>query len=92
VIHFDEVIRRNPGLMEAYSAKADIYFWQGNPEESVKIIDRGLERDSNNLSLIFRKARAYNQKGDSDQVRVWAERGLTIDSSHEELLQLLNRL
>lgn len=87
-----EVMRRNPELLETYEAIADLYFWQNNPDSGIEITETGLAINDNHIPLIFRRARAYNQAGNTDETRLWIEKGLDLEPENENLLNLSNQL
>lgn len=89
---FRDVINRNDRIVEAYSAIADLYFWQGKPDETINVVERGMEIDETAEPLIFRKARAYNQKGDRERAGQIVDDGLRLHPGSENLNTLNNQL
>lgn len=89
---YNEVLRRNPDLLETYEAIADLYFWQNNPVMGIDITGTGLDINENHVPLIFRRARAYNQAGETVEANIWVEKGLGIEPENENLLNLQDQL
>ncbi len=87
-----EVMRRNPELLETYEAIADLYFWQNDPSLGIQITSTGMDLNDNHVPLIFRRARAHHQAGETDEARLWVERGLDMEPGNENLLNLQNQL
>lgn len=85
---FDEVLRRNPSIADAYAAKADLYYWQNQPDVSIEIINRGLNEVNANGDLLFRKARAFRQKGDLEAASELTDEALQQFPDHEDLRNL----
>lgn len=87
-----EVMKRNPDLLETYEAIADLYFWQNDPTLGIQITGTGLDINDNHVPLIFRRARAYHQAGETADARLWVERGLDLEPGNENLINLQNQL
>ena len=89
---YNEVLRRNPDLLETYEAIADLYFWQNDPVMGIDITGTGLDINENHVPLIFRRARAHNQAGETVEAKIWVEKGLGIEPENENLLNLQDQL
>lgn len=89
---YNEVLRRNPDLLETYEAIADLYYWQDDPTPGIEISGAGLEINENHVPLIFRKARAHHLAGDTVEARLWVVKGLDLEPENENLLNLNNQL
>ncbi|MEX2602054.1 MAG: sulfatase-like hydrolase/transferase [Balneolaceae bacterium] len=84
-LHFDEVLRRNPELLDAYIATTDLQYWQEVPEKSIEAANRGLTIHPESVPLLFRLARAFQQRGDSSEAREVLNRAIDLDPNHDQL-------
>ncbi len=89
---FRDVLLRNDSVIEAYAAIADLYFWQAEPDMTLSVVNKGLQVESNNIDLLFRKARAYNQLGQKEKAAEVVQQGLELSPEDENLLNLGNQL
>lgn len=89
---FRNVLARNNSIVEAYAAIGDLYFWQGEPNTTLDIVNEGLKVEPDNVELLFRKARAYNQIGQNENAAEVVQRALQLSPENENLLNLKNRL
>lgn len=89
---FRDVLNRNDRIIDAYSAIADIYFWQEEPEKTITNVNKGLQIEPDSEPLIFRKARAYNQKGEIEKARELVRQGLELHPDSEYLQNLRNQI
>ncbi len=80
---FSEVRRRNPDLTETYEALADLYYWQGDPESGLEMTLNGLQIDSEQAGLAYRKARFLFLNGDTVEAIDWFKKGVELDPDHE---------
>jgi len=83
---------RNPGYYDVYNALADVWFWQGYPDKSVEFLNQGLGHNPNHPELLYRLARAYNQKGDIDRAMAEVSKALELDPEYHEARELRNSL
>lgn len=90
--HFEEVLRRNPELLDGYIATVDLYYWMEEPDNSIETASLGLTVHPESIPLLFRLARAYRQRGNISESRDIVNRALEIDPGHDQLLLLLQQL
>ncbi len=72
-LNFNEVIRRNAGYCDAYSALSDLALWTDRPADALAIIERGLVQDPNDTDLLMHKARAQ------ERLKQWVAARTTLD-------------
>jgi lipoteichoic acid synthase len=82
----------NPGYADVYNALADIYYWQNRPDKSLEYLLEGLKHNDNDPDLLFRIARAYDQRGDIQRARRTINLALENNPDHSETLDLEQRL
>jgi tetratricopeptide (TPR) repeat protein len=71
-LNFEEVIRRNPGYTDAYSALSDLALWTDRPADALVIIERGLLQNPNDSDLLLHKARTQ------ERLKQWAAARTTL--------------
>ena len=90
--HFREVVNRKPDYADSYAALADLSYWNGENEKALELINKGLEFNTTDSSLLFRKARTLWILKKNAEALSTLERLLDINPEHKEGLQLLERL
>lgn len=63
-----------------------------NPESGLEVALTGLEIDSEQAGLVYRKARFLYLNGDTDDAIEWLEKGIELDPGHELIRILENQL
>jgi len=90
--HFRDVINRKPDYADSYAALADLGYWSGENQNALQLINEGLEFNSENSSLLFRKARALWILERNQEAVTTLQRLLEINPDHAEGLELFDRL
>lgn len=89
---FDEVLRRDSTTIGAYVALADLNYWRGNPQATIRWATTGLSHHAGSPRLQFRLARAHAQKDHVERARSLLRQLLEAHPDHQDAQALLARL
>lgn len=87
----NQVLERNSKYADAYVALADIEYWKGNTPQSLSIALRGLEKNPDDVELMFRQARGLAGEKKNEAKKI-LQKLLAIEPKHEQGLNLQNQL
>lgn len=89
---FDECIRRDWKMTDAYIEKGIIYFERKEIDEALKVFNLAATVSNTDADVYFWMGRCYEQKGDNDQAITNYRRALALDESFVEAEEALKRL
>lgn len=91
-VAFATTIEKNPNYMDAYSAWADVEFWDDKPSIALDVVLSGLKRDANNETLLYKKAKALVALDKKVEAALVLDMLLNINPSHDDAKALKNKL
>ena len=87
-----KVVKAKPTNADARAALIDVELWSDRPEHALQIANEGIELNSNDSSLLMRKARALKTLGRHDEAVVAAERSVSVEPRNSEAVEYYAKL
>lgn len=87
-----EVLENKAGHLDARNALIDVEYWSNHTQLALIYCEEGLDIDPNNQDFLLKKARILVKMENLEAASESIHRLLGINPSHEEALQLLERI
>lgn len=91
-VAFATVIEKNPNYIDAYSAWADVEFWDDKPGIALTAVQAGLKREANNEVLLYKKAKALVALNKETEASLVLDLLLNLNPSNADAKSLKNKL
>lgn len=92
LLHIQKAIDRDPGKMEFYEMKGDIYFAAGDYKKSIDSYNLTLSKDKSSSSTYYKLARSYLKLDSRDEAVKFLEEGFKINPYKGDISRTLHSL
>jgi YaiO family outer membrane protein len=89
---FSTVLMARPNYIEAREAMIDVELWSSNPQEALRLSEEGLESESKNSRLLYKKARSLEMLKRMREAKEVIAKALALDPASTEARALLRRV
>ncbi len=86
------VVEARPAYADARDALIDAEIWSDHPREALRLCDEGLDREPNNETFHYKRARALNNLSNVNEAIAATKKALEINPEYKEAKILLERL
>jgi YaiO family outer membrane protein len=86
------VVVKRPAYMDARDALIDVELWSDNSSEALRLCKEGLDREPNNETFHYKRARALNRLDKKDEAITALEKALEFNPQYKEAKQFLKQL
>jgi len=91
-LFYNKIFEFENGNMNAFNQLISIELWEGFPREAIKLANKALEFENNNIGILYKKARAHVMLNDLSEAKYSLFLILSQDPTHSEALQLYQKV